>query len=261
MEQPNGRFANAVDSINQEIIDDDDFVHVSCHVEKTNMELIEKGQFVELPKIKPKITRVDGSTHNRIEIVNRDGQAYLVQGEPGDSGNKISNVRQWEQAFRVYAAVYSRANPTRAAEIWQYVEIINQAAQTFTWENVATYDFHFRKMMAKNPHHSWAKIFHQHWNLDLKDHIPRNAGSFQKGGGSSRPNKEICWKFNRGNCPYGPKCRFEHRCSYCFATSHGASTCRKKNKSKSATGNVKDEETKSETKKEAKVPRDSKKEH
>ena len=59
-------------------------------------------------------------------------------------------MRQWKQAFRVYAAIYSRANPTRAAEIWQYVEIINQAAGTYVLENVASYDFHFRKMMSKN---------------------------------------------------------------------------------------------------------------
>ena len=262
VEQPNGRFTNAVDSLEQTLIDDDDFVHVSCHVDKTNTDLIEKGQFVEMIKIKPKVAKVDGSIQNKIEIVNRDGQAFLVQGESSD-GNKINNVRQWEQAFRVYAAIYSRANPTRAAEIWQYVEIINQAALTYTWENVATYDYHFRKMMAKNPQRSWAKIFHQHWNLDLKDYIPKHVGNNPKPHGSGRNNREICWRFNRGHCSYGTKCRFEHRCSYCYATSHGASTCRKKNKGKNNSGSgdraKEDDHHRSETKRESKSSKDSKK--
>ena len=43
----------------------------------------------------------------------------------------------------------------RSAEIWQYVFTINHAASTYSWANVAEYDFAFRQMMGKNPLRSW----------------------------------------------------------------------------------------------------------
>ena len=60
-----------------------------------------------------------------------------------DREGKISGLRKWEQAFRVYAAIYSKANPCRAAEIWQYLHVINTAAASYTWDNVAYYDYTF----------------------------------------------------------------------------------------------------------------------
>ena len=49
----------------------------------------------------------------------------------------IMGIRRWEQAFRVYAAVYSKANPHRSAETWQYVYVINSAAAYYIWDNVS----------------------------------------------------------------------------------------------------------------------------
>ena len=107
-----------------------------------------------------------------------------------EAQGKIGSVRQWEQCFRVYASLYSDANPTRAAEIWQYVEIINQATASFVWENVAMYDFHFRKHMAAYPSRSWAKIHNQMWNLDLKEHLSGNKSSFRGVGNATNANGE-----------------------------------------------------------------------
>ena len=42
----------------------------------------------------------------------------------------------------MYAAIYSEANPHRAAEIWQYMHVINTAAAAFIWDNVPSYDLH-----------------------------------------------------------------------------------------------------------------------
>ena len=148
-----------------------------------------------------------------MELKNIDGRQFWVPAENKDG--RINSLKQWDEAFRVYAEIYCKANPTRASEVWQYVDTIHKAAATFTWENVALYDFHFRKMMAKNPHRSWAKTFTQMWNVDLRDHLPKvpQYSSVQKGGSQK---VKICWKFNKGHCSYGQKCQFEHRCSFCF---------------------------------------------
>ena len=99
-----------------------------------------------------------------MDLVYKDGHSYFI---PAASGNKITGIRCWEQAFRVYAAVYSQANPMRAAEIWQYVYTINTAARSYQWENVANYDVTFRHLMAQYPTRSWAKIYNQMWNLAM----------------------------------------------------------------------------------------------
>ena len=91
-----------------------------------------------------------------------------------DCDGKINGIHKWEQAFRVYAAIFSRANPHRAAEIWHYVHTINTAASCYIWDNVLYYNFTFRQMMNLNPGRSWAKIFNQLWNLAMTTPIQRN---------------------------------------------------------------------------------------
>ena len=81
-----------------------------------------------------------------------------------------------KQAFRVYAAIYCAANPTRSGEIWQYIYTINTAASTYQWDNVQYYDTVFRQMMSEKPGRSWAKTYVQLWQLALKDRI-QHTGS------------------------------------------------------------------------------------
>ena len=94
-----------------------------------------------------------------MEIVSRDGMAYFAPAQ--DKGSRINGLHRWEQAFRVYAAIYSQANPSRATEIWQYVHVINIAAGSYTWENVSFYDYTFRQLMSQKPKRSWAKTYTQ----------------------------------------------------------------------------------------------------
>ena len=98
----------------------------------------------------------------------REERTYFI---PQSTNNtvKINHVRAWERAFRVYAAIYTQANPHRAAEIYQYVHTINLAAMSFSWDNVAYYDYHFRQLMAKNPQRSWGKVNTQLWSLAMRD--------------------------------------------------------------------------------------------
>ena len=187
-----------------------------------------------------------------MDLIYRDGRSYFI---PAQTDNRINGLKQWEQAFRIYAAIYSAANPTRSAEIWQYVFVINTAPSTYVWDNVANYDYTFRHLMPQNPNRSWSRIYNQMWNLAMRDVIPKNSvfgtswqgchegigpttngvsNANHKGGstpgvtGRGRKPK-YCWAFNRGNCKNGPTCNFVHRCSYCDGD-HDRKSCGKLSK-------------------------------
>ena len=205
------------------LVDDGNFLHMTSHVDSVTRAKIQRGEYIELEKllIKPKHLRKGGDNDNRLEIVNKDGKPYLAQKE---DAVKITHVRRWEQAFRIYATVYSQANPNRSAEIFQYINIINQAARSYTWECVEYYDFSFRHMMARKPNRNWAKNFPELWTLSMTEPLAKVSTQSRKR--DWRDN--CCWKFNKGYCRAGSACPFEHKCTYCGGTSHPRSRCFKK---------------------------------
>ena len=225
-------------------VSDDDFFHLTCHIDPNLIHKIEKGEFVELEKLLPKEKTSRNGEENRLEWVQRDGGTFLCQAQ---KDNKISSFCRWEQAFRAYATIYCRANPHRSKDIWKYITVINTAASSYVWENVYNYDITFRHLMAFNPNCSWAVTNNQMWNLSMKDPIPRNyrsgmyghfgGGSYVNNRGSNgntshnpmqvRRNKpDYCWNFNKGvPCKFGAKCKFIERCKYCDSPSHGVNAC------------------------------------
>ena len=214
-----------MDYLGLKIRDDDEFVHITSHIDPNLRQKIQRGEYVELEKL-IKRNRTSGFDNDRdlaLDIVTKDGHTYLTP--KTEKGNTIQNVRRWEQAFRVYASIYSEANPTRGTEIWQYVEIINRAALKYTWENVSSYDHQFRRWMSDNPLRSWSKTLTQIWNLELTDSVSKSSGSFGKNASKSG-REQVCWKYNRGKCDYGKDCHYPHKCSFCFVKGHPAIACR-----------------------------------
>ena len=159
-------------------------------------------------------------SENKLDLVYRDRHSFFI---PAASENKINGICRWEQAFRVYAAIYSQANPSCAAEIWQYVHVINTAASAYVWENVSNYDFTFRQLMAYHPQRNWGKIYNQMWNISMREPINRNQQQFSQNQGFNQKNKgnsgnkssngsqvtgkpksskiRYCWAFNnKGSC-------------------------------------------------------------
>ena len=162
---------------------DDDFFHLTCHIDPGLVAKIEKGEFVDLDKLLPK-DRKRKVDDNRMEWVHSDGGTFLVPA--ADRMNKITNFRRWDQAFRIYATIYCGAQPRKAREVWQYISVISTAASTFVWENVYDYDITFRHLMAFNPDRSWAVTYNQMWNLCMKEHLP--------------PRQKLCTKGLRKFC-------------------------------------------------------------
>ena len=209
---------------------DGEFLHITCHVDNSIRARIQRGEFVELEKLllKPKhfLGTRDGE---KVEMLNKEGKTFCSLSVNAEETVKIQNVRKWEQAFRVYATIYSQANPQRSAEIFQYINVITEAARKFSWDCVAYYDFTFRHMMHKKPNRSWAKPFLELWSVSMTEPLPRGIPG--NGGHHSHQSKRkdwrdmCCWKFNKTSCPYGSRCKFEHRCTYCGSYSHPLPKC------------------------------------
>ena len=216
--------------------EDDEFFHTTCHIEAALKDKIKVGQFVELDKlIQKRVLQSGPKDESRMQLVNRDGVSYFVP--TVDRETKIDNVKKWEQAFRVYTTIYCEANPSRAGEILQYIDIIHRAAAIFNWDNVAKYDYVFRQLMAAKPYRSWAKVYTQMWNITLNEPIKKfNENGSSASGNSNHNNNHkggkkrdsYCWKYNKSTCTYGRNCRFEHKCSYCGTSGHPVSNCHKK---------------------------------
>ena len=212
---------------------DDEFFHTTCHIESTIRDRIKKGEFVELEKllIKRKGARPSDNGHH-VEIVSRQGKTSIISNADKDA--RINNIYKWDQAFRVYATIYTQANPERSSEIWQYIDSIHRANRSFNWDAVAEYDYCFRQLMAEYPKRSWAKTYTQMWNLTLcesgtkQSHFSsNNKDNKEQGRKDWRDN--TCWRYNKSKCNYGANCRFEHRCNYCASYNHPVQYCTKKN--------------------------------
>ena len=212
--------------------EDDEFYHITCHVESKLKQKIAKGEHVELEVLIPKSRSQIIKEDDRLQqFVMKNGSTYWA---PPEKEVKINNIRKWEQAFRIYAVIYCQANPNRSVEIWQYVHTINNATVSFAWENVAYYDSTFRQLMGENPSHSWAKIYLQLWHTAMCDPLPKVN---QQLGGASNSNTKYtdwrdccCWRFNRGKCRKW-NCPYDHRCTVCGGYNHNAKNCNNKKKS------------------------------
>ena len=250
---PKGDYNNLPFEINSDIqllrqLDsDEDFSQISCHVDSSLKLKIERGEFVDLEKLIPKDRSFNGyamDDEQGIKLLTKDGYTYL--GSPPNE-KKINNIRRWDQAFRVYATIYSMANPNRSGEIWQYVHAIHTAANTYLWDNVSFYDFSFRHLMANKPWRSWAKTYTEGWNMVLKgpsmrqglQNRPQSSYDSQ-GNGVQKSNKswrdDCCWRYNKNSCKR-PDCKYDHRCTHCAGWGHGYNVCRKRLKNGSRGNN------------------------
>ena len=222
-----------------------DFVHsmmvdgvymmVVSHLDETVIQKITEGKYVDFPKLLPR-NQVRSENDNRMEVVNNQGQLFWQPYSERDS-IQINSLAKWEQAFRIYSDVYTKANPQRASELIQYDHVINTVARNHPWENVYRYDQEFRIHMGKYPDRSWGIILQQAWTMIMcekgggptSSHGGNNRNFEQHKGESVKEKKsgKPCYKYNRGKCLYGINCKFEHRCVVCNKYGHGAFNCRK----------------------------------
>ena len=87
-----------------ELMEDDDFFHITCHVDPTLRTKIEKGEYVELERLLVKDRFRKRGGEDRLEFFHKDGHTYLAPPEreyKGGSGIILQEVIQLNSTRRV----------------------------------------------------------------------------------------------------------------------------------------------------------------
>ena len=107
----------------------DVYCQIGSHVKDSMCRKIECGQYINLAKLLTK--RKSQDDDEKLEVVNKNGRMYFLPASETDS-IKINNFEKWEEAFRIYASIYTKANPHRTIEIFQHIDNIKGATADFT---------------------------------------------------------------------------------------------------------------------------------
>lgn len=165
--------------------------------------------------------------------------------EPRASKQKckpITSILEWIQCYGIYVAVLSRSQPHRVPDLMGYQALIIQAHLEFQEDNWLGYDRTFRLRAASEGNQQWALIDTTLWNLAFagKGRTTRCRHCFslfhssvectlnQEAHSSSRPSARpqqptrqfqgVCYQWNNtpGTTCSFPRCRYEHKCSWCI---------------------------------------------
>ena len=135
------------------------------HIDEQTLNKIKRGEYVDFGRLIPK-DRILAAEENCLELVVKGGHTYYV---PVIDTTEINSFSKWEQAFRVYANIYTKAYPNRSSELIEYNHIIHTVSLSYPWENVYLYDKDFRLHMSKHPERNWSIILQQAWSLRLRE--------------------------------------------------------------------------------------------
>ena len=109
---------------------DEEYSVIGSHLDDMTIEKIKAGQYVDFAKLLPR-DKLAIEEDNRLQLVVKDGQVFWQP--PTNSGNmgNISSYYRWEQAFKVYSNVYTKAYSHCASELIQYSHDIHAASLTY----------------------------------------------------------------------------------------------------------------------------------
>ena len=161
--------ADANRQVQHSAVVDENYMAIGVHIDKVLKQKIVANEYVDFARLiaKDKITRND-QNETKMELVTRGGSTFFV---PANEHANLTSFAKWEQAFRIFTNIYTKAYPWKSSELIQYNHVIGTAAQNFAWENVYSYDKEFRIYISNFPQRSWAVILQQAWTMCLKDRI------------------------------------------------------------------------------------------
>ena len=194
-----------------------------------------------------------------------EGQVVLIQAADLLHSKKvIPDYATWAQCVSIYTAVVLTAHPERASSLLTYNAAIAKLSKKFKWPSWIVYDHNFRTEAADTGRTDWGKIdgsiyaqcfagmslSAEGWCTLCKsmDHTretcpyrPAEETAYKRQNSFPRPPAKrpstvssqdtICRRWNRSDtymkCSYGDSCIYNHKCSECSATDHGAYRCPK----------------------------------
>ncbi|KAK3101442.1 hypothetical protein FSP39_003631 [Pinctada imbricata] len=206
------------------------FDNVGEHVPLKLKEKIWNGQFIDLSLLLKSARDMTSELESGGEVILKDGK-LLVQKHK--STKPLFNIHAWTSAFLVYMSLYLEKHPSRVQEMLKYMRDVRLAASRAPNQTAwVRYDEQFRLKRANNPQSSWGIIDNELWlvcmsnfrgenffrgekpNSNFQPHSQPTLDTDQKSVVSST-SKQICWRFNKGNCRFNRNCNFQHRCSTC----------------------------------------------
>ena len=220
-EQVRGSYVNS-------ILADEDYQVVASHVDESIKQRIVNNEYVNFSQLIPH-DKISQEEDHRMVMMHKADETFFMPAADRDTSG-INSFYKWEQAFHVFSNIYLEQFPYKAAGLIQYNHVINTTALSYAWENVYRYDREFRIHISRHPERSWAVVLQQAWNLYIKDRAVmehRKSQGYHNEGRPSGSKKGICFAYNLGNCQYGARCKFEHRCTFCGKWGHGAHVCRR----------------------------------
>ena len=222
------------------------------------VEKIQAGEFVDFAELPPAKGKVRG-TPNSLE-----GPIIVVQAaDLMESRKLIPDFATWVQCFCVYMAVVCSKEPERTKNMLAYLSLIAKCSLKYRWPSWLVYDQNFRQEAAESGRTDWSKvdpsiyaqcftgasISPENWckRCHSVDHVsdscpfkpgtssrrpPSHTSAIPKKRGPPHSNAEACKRFNSydGDCKFGDRCIYQHKCENCDEYSHPASRCRKPKK-------------------------------
>ena len=178
---------------------DENFLIVAAHIDDSTWRKIISCKYVDFSKLIPRdkiLEEEDGC----VQMLMKNGQTFFVLVQETTA---INSYIRWEQAFRVFSDIFTRAYPQKSGELIQCNHIIHTISHTYIWDNVYRYDKDFRLHISQYPQRSWGIILQQAWAMRLKDKIRYDAGgrnhNHSPGGGvhtNRGGSRDICKRHN-----------------------------------------------------------------
>ena len=88
---------------------DQDYLLVGNHVEVTQSKII-RGEYIDFGKLLPK-DKVLVEEDGRMELIMKNGKTFW---SPVSESIAINSYIKWEQAFRIFSDIYTRAHPHKS---------------------------------------------------------------------------------------------------------------------------------------------------
>ncbi len=168
--------------------------------------------------------------HEKYQISVQNGEAGTPASfclEPVSRPKKIMSIEVWQQAFNIFAAVYTQKCPHEAPALMKYGQTIRDLA--VRGQNWRFYDENFRYLRATQASRvPWGSIHGELWlRSQFSTKAPQTTNQANNGnkfGGQSVPSG-YCFKFHSGQFCSAAKCAFNHTCFKCKKGAHSARKC------------------------------------
>ena len=193
---------------------------LGVHVPLSVCQKIWTNQYINLSLLLKGNVELQELCSSSVLKINENG---TIQSQPKVVTEQIPNIEKWTDAFLIFVSIYAKHHPDKVSGLLQYMSVLREQAfrnkSSLAWRQ---YDEQFRLRQEHSPQ-SWGEIHSGLWHRIMSP-TPSDDNPASPVLKKAATQAKICLDFNRGLCYWHP-CKYNHACSNCASTSHGASSC------------------------------------